>query len=412
MEDSKAGEMKKYKESIMKENDKIQIIKENLFMEVEDMHAKAAVVYLRFTDLTNKYEDLDKQNTLHMEEIERLKKLLKNTEFAKESTQEKLEKTECMLSEYMDLYNTQVEIEKKLEKQCSEMDKTIRKLNRENKQKDSKLKEMAELKERLRVNEQRLEEFQDANNKTYADLGCQTVDMKSVTVETQTEMTLNKIFSLERNLTVAQQEKTKYLQVVKSYKVHGYTPMSGSKSPSLRPEDEDVSTPLLRDLHSFDLQEGEEGKADFSGKQTQAEKQVKREQDFKKKIHEDKKKTKDVNAYESLLEYKKRKIGEEKEDNQQEDRLASPLKEVDPLDVQGNEEFKEQPQTPTRQTIELTTNKDRSFKAKIEPEAGRQNSQNRNLFTNAMVNESAEDSYSKDEDEILGKPHINTGRFL
>lgn len=48
MEESKANEMKKYKESIMKENEKIQTIKENLYMEIEDMHARSASVYLLY----------------------------------------------------------------------------------------------------------------------------------------------------------------------------------------------------------------------------------------------------------------------------------------------------------------------------------------------------------------------------
>jgi chromosome segregation ATPase len=215
MEDSKTGEMKKYKESIMKENERIQVIKEGLYMEIEDMHAKSAEVFQRFTKLNIEFGELKKENSQLIQEIDRLKSHLEGETNKKEDTQETLERTQCILSEFETLYDMQAKSIERIEKQRVEMDKNIRKMERENKKKEGKIKELNELKEKLRINEQKLEEFQDLNNKTFADKGCQPETIKLENQLTQTEMTLNKIESLEQNLKSAKQETTKYLKVVK-----------------------------------------------------------------------------------------------------------------------------------------------------------------------------------------------------
>jgi predicted GTPase len=80
IEESKGEEMKKYRESIMKENEKIQIIKENLYMEYEDMRGKSVQVYQMYIDLTKTHDELIKQNQKHISEIVQLKELLSKTE--------------------------------------------------------------------------------------------------------------------------------------------------------------------------------------------------------------------------------------------------------------------------------------------------------------------------------------------
>ena len=112
MEESKAGEMKKYKESIMKENEKIQIIKENLYMEIEDMHAKSAEVYRRFIELQAKFNLLEMQHRNNLNEMSRLRDKLNISEQMREYAQESLEETQMILSEYQELYNIQIENEK------------------------------------------------------------------------------------------------------------------------------------------------------------------------------------------------------------------------------------------------------------------------------------------------------------
>ena len=112
-----------------------------------------------------------------------------------------------------------------MEKSKDEMDKQLKKLERENKKKDTKLKEMGDLKEKLRVNEQKLEELQDANNKSYEDVGVQTTSTTVNHTETQTDMTLNRIESLEKNLETVKKEKTKFMLAVKNYTIkHKRTP--------------------------------------------------------------------------------------------------------------------------------------------------------------------------------------------
>ena len=217
IEESKAEEMKKYKESIMKENEKIQIIKENLFMEYEDMRVRSANVYLLYSEVNKKLTDLTKENEGHIHEIEQLKNKLDNTELKRQDTQECLEYTEMVLSEYEELYNIQIESEKKMEKNKDDLDKQIRKLERDNKKKDAKLKEMAALEEKLKANQQMIEELQVANNRTFADVGSQTIDTKFDDAEIQTDLTASKIETIEKRIWKCPKGKNKYLQAVKNY---------------------------------------------------------------------------------------------------------------------------------------------------------------------------------------------------
>lgn len=217
MEESKAGEMKKYKESIMKENEKIQTIKENLYMEIEDMHAKSAEVYRKYVELLSKFSSLMSDHQISTYEISKLKDLLQRTEGQRVTAQESLEETAMILSEYQELYNMQIEQEKKMEKSRDELDKQLKKLERESKKKDAKLKEMNDIKEKLRVNEQKLEELQDANTKSFDDVGTQTAQFTTNNIDTQTEMTLKQIDNLEQNLESTKKEKNKYMLAVKNY---------------------------------------------------------------------------------------------------------------------------------------------------------------------------------------------------
>ena len=217
MEESKAGEMKKYKESIMKENEKIQTIKENLYMEIEDMHAKSAEVYRKYVELLSKFSSLMSDHQISTYEISKLKDLLQRTEGQRVTAQESLEETAMILSEYQELYNMQIEQEKKMEKSRDELDKQLKKLERESKKKDAKLKEMNDIKEKLRVNEQKLEELQDANIKSFDDVGTQTAQFTTNNIDTQTEMTLKQIDNLEQNLESTKKEKNKYMLAVKNY---------------------------------------------------------------------------------------------------------------------------------------------------------------------------------------------------
>ena len=104
----------------------------------------------------------------------------------------------------------------KNEKNREEIDKQLKKLDRENKKKETKLKEFGDIKERLRLNEQKLEELLDSNNKSFADWGVQATSGNSSTTETQTDMTLNGLESLEKNLEKVKREKNKYMKAIKS----------------------------------------------------------------------------------------------------------------------------------------------------------------------------------------------------
>lgn len=94
MEESKVKEMKKYKESIMKENEKIQIIKENLYMEIEDMHSKSATVYIKYLEITERCKNLEQTNEDLRKEIERLNEVKDKIEERRADTQIKLEETQ------------------------------------------------------------------------------------------------------------------------------------------------------------------------------------------------------------------------------------------------------------------------------------------------------------------------------
>lgn len=111
-----------------------------------------------------------------------------------------------------------------MEKSKSEIDKNLRKLERESKKKDTKLKELSDIKEKLRATEAKIDEFQIKNDKTFADISVQTKEQKLIEKETQTDMTYSNIESLERNLNSARQEKNKFLNVVKNYEgKHGFS---------------------------------------------------------------------------------------------------------------------------------------------------------------------------------------------
>lgn len=325
MEDSKSGEMKKYKETIMKENDKIQIIKENLYMEQEDMHSKSREVYITYIEMSNKHKALDEENNKHKEEIERLIQLHKNTDDKKEQTQQLLEEKECILSEYIELYEIGVKDGQKLDKLRADMDKQIRKLDRENKTKDKKLREMAELKEKLRVNEQKLEEFQDANNKVFADRSTQTNETKYTDIEVQTDMTLNKMNSLERNLNNARSEKDKYMKVVQNIKAKGLSPRKDSKSPHSDNKNDTLEGQFVENEGNFSDLEGMELESQIPTidlEKVKVEKEVKRQTEFKKKIELDKKQKINKNAYVSLDQYKQ-KVFKDKEDGTSPKRAGS-----------------------------------------------------------------------------------------
>ena len=61
-----------------------------------------------------------------------------------------------------------------------------------------------------------------------------------------------------------------------------------------------------------------------------------------------------------------------------------------------------------RQVIEISANKEKIYD---ELRVGDKSNHNRN-FSNSFINESAEDSYSKDENDIIRKPNIVIGTRL
>jgi hypothetical protein len=65
------------------------------------------------------------------------------------------------------------------------------------------------------------------------------------------------------------------------------------------------------------------------------------------------------------------------------------------------------PSAPSRQTIEINANKDKNIG---NLSLGVTNVNKRNL-NNLLINESAEDSYSKEEIGVIRKPNIVTGMF-
>ena len=65
------------------------------------------------------------------------------------------------------------------------------------------------------------------------------------------------------------------------------------------------------------------------------------------------------------------------------------------------------PSAPSRQTIEISANKDKGVG---NLGLGIKGNANRN-FSNSFINESAEDSYSKEENDIIRKPNIITGKL-
>lgn len=76
---------------------------------------------------------------------------------------------------------------------------------------------MNEIKEKLRANEQKLEELKDANTKSFDDTGTQTTAITTTNIDLQTELTMKQIEGLEQNLESAKKEKTKYMLAVKNY---------------------------------------------------------------------------------------------------------------------------------------------------------------------------------------------------
>lgn len=94
MEESKAGEMKKYKESIMRENERIQVIKEGIYMHMEDMHARAAQGYRILMEEQTELKKIREENKKVNEEIEKMKEILEGANNEKEGTQEVLERTQ------------------------------------------------------------------------------------------------------------------------------------------------------------------------------------------------------------------------------------------------------------------------------------------------------------------------------
>jgi len=448
MEDSKAGEMKKYKESIMKENDKIQIIKENIYMEIEDMHAKSTMVFMKFTLLTEKYTILEEENKNNIIEVERLDTLQKDTEKTREETQEDLEKTKCILDEFSGLYDLQNDKITTLEKEHNDMDKTIRKIERETKKKDLKLKEMNEIKDKLKANELKLDQFKDAKNKTFADIGSQTLEAKYENQHAQTDMTLSKIDSLENNLNSAKKEKSKYLQVVKNYQaqvVSSPKSVSKSKVPVQEDQKDDASTPHSNVNIDFELPDLGEQLPTFEKKrieQEKVQKQVKREQDFKKKIQDDKKRVKDATAYQSIGQYQSRKNNKDGQESISPSRAKSPMnidttnqecrtpknnsKDFDLMnqDVNflsqpksgfiinlNNEEEKEQPESPQRQPIDLSKIK-KSDKDNFTKEKSSRTQYGSLKYDNSAGNGSAANSYSKGEPDHFSRPNLGAGILI
>lgn len=130
-------------------------------MEVEDMRSKSAEIFRIYSQLNEKYTNLEQENVEDKTEITRLDNLQKKTEVLREIAQQSLEQTECILGEYSELYTIIYNEEKESQKMKNNMDKQIKKLEKKNKKKEIKLKEMSELKEKLKLNECKLEEYKD-----------------------------------------------------------------------------------------------------------------------------------------------------------------------------------------------------------------------------------------------------------
>ena len=137
---------------------------------------------------------------------------------------------------------------------------------------------------------------------------------------------------------------------------------------------------------------------------------MKREEDYTKKL-KDKNRIKDEAAYTSLAEYqqKRMKLGE----------TFTTGFDVS-LQKQGQdvEEEKEKSESPKRQTlldispasnrqiIEISTNKE---KYNEDISFGNKTKNKRNL-NNSSLNDSGDDSYSKEENDIIRKPNILLGK--
>ena len=381
-----------------------------------------------------------------------------------------------MLDEYKGLYELQLVAEEKLKKAKAEVEKNLKKLERDSKKKDGKLKELNDLREKLRVAEAKIDEYQIDTDKTYADMAVQTAQLKVSSREQQTDMTYSNIESLEKNLNSARMEKSKFLNVVKNFEAQGYSPESGSKSPikQIQGDTSDMDFTQFEEI-------GESVEIDYAAineqnkkveiekkKKVQEEKQKKREEVFRKKITE-KKKTKEDTAYHSLQQYQQQKESKNTptipefpmNTNENEDLLenktpvnaskqdffnnidsgtqskdASPL--MSPLELRQVQEFgktnidtmhvaddmKSFPKTPTnnsnfnaskpstshgnqplrtssdgqsiRKPIQVVNNKENDLSKLTKMLPGSKTSdQNRNM-SSSLINESAEDSYTKD----------------
>jgi len=351
MEESKKNDLKRYKEDLAK----VETLKENMRMEIEDMHSKSSEVFRIYSNLNQKYITLEEENIESKTEISRLDKLQKETEKLRDETQQTLEQTECILHEYSELYTIQTKETKESEKLKTSMDIHIRKLEKENKKKDFRLKEMHELKEKLRINEHKLEEFKDQNNKVFADFGCQAQEEESQTLTktVQTDMSINKIRNLEKGLNHARMEANKYLKIVKSMKSQEESDKISNISQSISKIDdspppspekeimkEQIITPkeIVEDKASI---EAEEVKEEINSAEKEKikleEKQKIRSDYFRKKIQKKNKPKRSPDAYESLDQYQKRTQKEKQENSNSQ----TPKADTEVIIEEGNKTFDE-----------------------------------------------------------------------
>lgn len=200
---------------------------------------------------------------------------------------------------------------------------------------------------------------------------------------------------------------------MKTFKAKGMSPKAGNRSPgspdknSNLEEEDEVSTPKSGHMQSFDIPDLSEPKTidKIEEIRKKEEKEVKRQQDFKKKIQEDKKKGKKSTAFESLGQYQQRILPTP----ENEEKSVSPSLRIQPpthlsdhpeppFDPHSNPES--QPQSPTRQTIEISANSRLSKNPPLDPL--RTDRGHRNF----SLPESGDDSYSKDDHEILKKSNL------